>query len=93
MCILVPFKDYADGKVRHVEGTFPLSDPWWSATLFLSGGQRKRLVGCRSFKLRSDEFMQSERVVSLFVTACMSNKKDEECTESAETKAFYQALK
>jgi len=88
----VPFKDYSDGKVYHVEGIFPLSDPWWSATLFLSGGQKKRLVGCRSFKLRSDDFMRKERIVWLFVEACMRDKKNNS-VHHAETDAFYRALK
>jgi len=92
MCITVPFKDYADGKVHQVEGIFPLSDPWWSATLFVSGGQRKRLVGCRSFKLRNDESVTSERVVWLFVAACMRDRKDGS-THCKETDAFYKELK
>ena len=90
-CILVPFRDYADGSIHQVEGIFPLSDPWWSATLLLSGGQTKHLVGCRSFKLRSDESMRSERVVWLFVEACMRDKKNE-CAHSEKTEAFYRAL-
>ena len=71
---------------------FPLSDPWWSATLFVSGGPKKRLVGCRSYKLRTDELVAKERVVWLFVTACTTNQKNEPiCRE--ETEAFYKALK
>jgi len=85
-----------DRKIHHIEGIFPLSDPWWSATLYLSGGQKKRLVGCRSFKLRNDEFMMEERVVWLFLTACMSTKKKEHGDENyyrEATDAFYEALR
>jgi len=91
MYISVTFKDYADGKLHHIEGIFPLSDPWWCATLFVSGRQRKRLVGCRSFKLRNDEFVMKEKVVWLFVMACMKDKENE-CKFREETDAFYRAL-
>lgn len=91
MYILVTFRDYADGKVHRIEGVFPLSDPWWSATLVVFGGQKKRLVGCRSFKPRCDELVTREKVVWLFVMACMTDEKKERvCRE--ETDAFYQAL-
>lgn len=86
------FRDYADGKVHSIEGMFPLSDPWWSATLFVSGGQKKRLVGCRSFKLRSDERVVRERVVWLFMTACTSSRKND-CVCQEETGAFHKALR
>jgi len=90
--ISVSFRDYEDGKVHRVEGIFPLSDPWWSATLFLSGGHKLGLVGCRSFKLRSDELVTRENIVWLFVTACMRNRK-KECVYRTETDAFYEALR
>jgi len=88
--ISVSFRDYEDGNEHHIEGIFPLSDPWWSATLFLSGENKLRLVGCQSFKLRSDELVTSEKVVWLFVTACMRKK---ECAYRQATGAFDKALR
>ena len=92
IAVLVTFKDYADGKEHNIEGMFPLSDPWWSATLFLSGGPKKQLVGCRTFKLRSDERLTKERVVWLFVRSCMRVRDNEYLHEEA-TEAFHRALK
>jgi len=86
----VGFRDSASGKVYNIEGTFPLCDPWWSATVFLSGGSKKRSVGCQSFKRRSDELMTKEKVVWLFVTASV-HKRDDHSSMDA-TYAFYQAL-
>lgn len=85
------FRSYADGKVQRIEGLFPVSDPWWSAILDVAGGQKKRLVGCRSLKLRSDELVGKERVVWLFITACTMDKK-KESTCKVEVDAFYKAL-
>ena len=94
MSILVAFKDYADGKTHHIEGIFPLCNPWWSATLFVSGGQKKRLAGYRSFKLRDDEFVSKERVVWLFVMECLKNDK-KECTGlyKEASDAFHKTLR
>jgi len=84
----VTFRDYADGKVHRIEGIFPLSNPWWSATLFLSGTSKKSAVGCQSFKLRSDELMTEENITWLFVMACMKNDNYRQHTD-----AFHRALR
>jgi len=101
--IPVAFRDYSDQKVYRIEGLFSVSDPWWSATLDVTGGHNKRLVGCRSLKLRSDELVAKERVVWLFIMACTTenfevkkkrnkDNRKKESTCKAEVDAFFKAL-
>jgi hypothetical protein len=64
----VKFKDCKSGKVLQLTGHFPLSDPWWCATLYVNS--KKEVVSGPSYTLRSDNGVMSENHVQLLMLKC-----------------------
>ena len=69
--ILVRFKEYGSGLVHEIHGRFPLTDPWWSATLRIQKHQHHhQLMAILGYRLRDDYRVAEEKVLMLFLKAC-----------------------